>query len=397
MLSDWRRGQRTPASYSRPTPTKNCSPCSIAGDTAVLVLRVHELLVRRPSIEAAAKIRETSDRQENPPLLVSDSAPVDYDAREFILYLFSKTCQEVGDEELRRHRRSAVTVLRIRFLQLMFKPLKWITKLWTENPSGPRETLRETADRRLKQIKFDHSYSYGWGGSLGARGVIGASFKQAVTISERQRSLPQIIDDFDSFLELAGTRYEMSIGIDELDKIESDEKAQRFLNDIKPLFGIGGCYWLISISESAISKFERRGLPFRDAFDSALGAVIHVEYLDIQSSMALIRRRMIGIPDPFLALCHCLSGGLPRDLLRMCRTLLAMVGEADGPNLIPLAKSLVRSELTSRARGLAAAAAKAGSGTDLVSFLDHLHDLEALSDSTISTDGLSETSEGNPL
>ena len=34
------------------------------------------------------------------------------------------------------------------------------------------------------------------------------------------------------------------------------------------------------------------------------------------------RRSEIGTPHPFLFLCYCISGGLPRDLIRVCRNLI---------------------------------------------------------------------------
>ena len=36
------------------------------------------------------------------------------------------------------------------------------------------------------------------------------------------------------------------------------------------LFGIDHCFYLVSVSQDAMSSFERRGIPFRDTFDSAL-------------------------------------------------------------------------------------------------------------------------------
>jgi len=69
------------------------------------------------------------------------------------------------------------------------------------------------------------------------------------------------------------------IGIDELDKIQSAEEAVQFVDDIKSIFGIPGCFFLISISDDALADFERRGLPFRNAFDSAFDEVIALNYL----------------------------------------------------------------------------------------------------------------------
>ena len=58
------------------------------------------------------------------------------------------------------------------------------------------------------------------------------------------------------------------IGIDELDKLTPDQ-ARTFLNGAKAFFGIPGASFVVSVSEDAMSDFERRRLPIRDAFDSA--------------------------------------------------------------------------------------------------------------------------------
>jgi hypothetical protein len=81
------------------------------------------------------------------------------------------------------------------------------------------------------------------------------------------------------------------------------------LNDIKAIFGIDRCFFLVSVSEDAIASFERRGMPFRDAFDSAFDEIIAVHPLDFRDATRLLRRRVIGSSLPFEALSYCLSGG----------------------------------------------------------------------------------------
>jgi hypothetical protein len=84
---------------------------------------------------------------------------------------------------------------------------------------------------------------------------------------------------------------QVRIGIDELDKIDSVHDAGRFLNEIKVLFGIPHCFFLVSLSEDAMSQFERRGLPMRDVFDSSFDDVVRVGPLDASRSVALLRER----------------------------------------------------------------------------------------------------------
>ncbi len=119
------------------------------------------------------------------------------------------------------------------------------------------------------------------------------------------------------------------VGIDELDKLPSDEKARQFLNELKAIFGVRGCYYLISISEEAMASFDRRGLPFRDVFDSSFDDVVNVSYLSLLDAQRLLNRRVV-LPIPFTCLCYCLSGGLARDLIRAARN--AVEAQPKRPN-----------------------------------------------------------------
>lgn len=76
----------------------------------------------------------------------------------------------------------------------------------------------------------------------------------------------------------------------------------------------------MSVSGDAIASFERRGLPFRDVFDSAFSEVVSVPYLSLEQSRQLLGETVVGMPPPFVDLAHCLAGGLARDVIRAART-----------------------------------------------------------------------------
>jgi len=155
--------------------------------------------------------------------------------------------------------------------------------------------------------------------------------------------LPDIVGRFRAFVEIAATDGPVVIGIDELDKMGSDFQARQFLNEIKAVFGIDKCFYLISVSEDAVASFERRGLPFRDVFDSSLDDTLHVQYLDLAAAENLLSRRVIGLTFAAVALSFCVSGGLARDLIRTTRT------------LVELRESLERADISSLSRALAVA------------------------------------------
>jgi hypothetical protein len=182
------------------------------------------------------------------------------------------------------------------------------------------------AHRHLSTIRFQQSFTSGWSGSLKLPIALEGAIKSDRSWSEKPRTLPDIVDDYRRYLEqIVGSDNnpydQVLICIDELDKLPSDEVAQRFLNGIKSVFNQKRCYYLVSVSENAMSSFERRGLPIRDTFDSSFDEVIYVDYLPLTDSKRLLSRRVLNLPDPFVCFAHILSGGLPRDLLRVTRAM----------------------------------------------------------------------------
>jgi Cdc6-like AAA superfamily ATPase len=236
------------------------------------------------------------------------------------------------------------------------------------------------ARRLLRKIQFQQSFSSGWGGSL--RVPIGplelsSNINNAMALAEHHWSLPDIISEYRNFIELLIDEYVVIVGIDELDKIATDEKAQQFLNDIKAIFGIEDCFYLVSISESAMSNFERRGLPFRDVFDSSFDTTVYVDYLKFEEARMLIKRRVIGISDPFIALCYCLSGGLARDLIRAVRELFELFKLFPKENsLKSLSSRLIHSDLKLKIRAMSIAMRELGTGIEITIFYRQLQQLE---------------------
>lgn len=249
-----------------------------------------------------------------------------------------------------------------------------------KNGDEPRPTYIEKAWEWVKTIRFQQSYTSGWSGALKLPVGLEGNLNRAVSMSENQKSLPEIVGGLREFLEAVSTDFQVIIGIDELDKLESDEMAQRFINEIKSVFGLRRCFYLVSVSESAMSNFERRGLPFRDAFDSSFDNIINVDYLTLAAAKRLIARRIIGMSNPFRCLCYCISGGLARDLIRTCRNLIELAQEKPGNpvarDLSSMCNSLIRQDIKSKVRAIATSARKLEIEPEASAFLASLHELE---------------------
>ncbi|WP_436532197.1 hypothetical protein [Actinoplanes sp. HUAS TT8] len=174
--------------------------------------------------------------------------------------------------------------------------------------------------------------------------------------AEQIRAYPQLVSDFQEFLGLVGLDLRTRTGrkyarvvicIDELDKISSAEQAEQFLNEVKTVFGVDGCVFLVAVSEDALSSFARRALSARTTFDTAFDDVITLRRFDLADTRRLLVQRVLRLPEPYIWLCHCLSGGLPRDLNRIVRVLYDVSAHRGVTDFAELAAELVRRDVDS--------------------------------------------------
>ncbi|MGV9366040.1 hypothetical protein [Amycolatopsis sp. NPDC003731] len=99
------------------------------------------------------------------------------------------------------------------------------------------------------------------------------------------------------------------------------------------------------MSEEALASFSRRMLAVRTAFDSAFDTVIQVTRLSLAQTRRLLVQRVLPLPEPYVWLCHALSGGLPRDLNRTVWQLYDIREDKGIDDLSALAAELVRQDL----------------------------------------------------
>jgi hypothetical protein len=244
-------------------------------------------------------------------------APVDYEPREFFIHLFSQLCEAV--------------------------------------PHGPADRSDIAVDTRryLEQLRYLRTYSTNWSASLAPRPFLALARGYAKQRAEQQVTLPGLVASFRAYAERVaawqrsahGGEGRVVIGIDEVDKIRDGDRAEAFLNDIKAVFGIPGSLYLVSLSEDAIASFARRTPSIRSSFDSAFDEIVPVGPMTYENSEELLFKRVTGVPRPFIALCHVLAGGLPRDLVRTARALIDVAPDIGEETLSGTAHRLIRREL----------------------------------------------------
>ena len=196
----------------------------------------------------------------------------------------------------------------------------------------------------------------------------------ALTVSALQESARR-----DGPLAIAQVR--LVVGIDEIDRIEDAENAEKFLNDIKAIFGIPNCFYIASLSADALANFERRVVSTRTAFDTTFDTVLRIGPLELDIARQVLERRAIGLPYPFITLCYVLSGGVPRELMRIARAIFDVRNDirfsADEGNerevaLAVIAPRVIGREMESLRQGLMPLATQLNvpGATELIGLLD---------------------------
>jgi hypothetical protein len=217
-------------------------------------------------------------------------------------------------------------------------------------PGIPERLIRRAEDS-LDTIEYQQTVTTGWSGAVKSQVGLEAGITASRARAEVPLTFPEVVALLRNFILDAATDTDVFIGIDELDKMQPSD-ADQFLNDIKAVFGITNCFFLVSVSEEAMSGFERRGARLRDVFDSSFDEIFQVTPMTLDESRLLLTERVSGVPVPYHALCHVMSGGLPRDTIRVARAMISL-RPAGGPAELPdVAAGLIGLELKARSRAV---------------------------------------------
>ena len=153
-------------------------------------------------------------------------------------------------------------------------------------------------------------------------GLLTLGGQDSMTRSRRELSLPDLVDKFRKLLATFSAEKEdgrFVVFIDELDKIADTDELINVINGLKDLLHIPGVHFVVSVSMEALRRFEERGVPARDAFDSAFDVIVPARLLTLDESCQVLAARVAAFPTILALYCHAWSGGLPRDLLRIAR------------------------------------------------------------------------------
>jgi Flp pilus assembly protein TadD len=217
---------------------------------------------------------------------------------------------------------------------------------------------QQTIERAIKlrtRAQFTDSYIHSYTNSVGPGGSPSYGPTTSTTTEVRLESIPltemDVVRELDEIVKsVAEDHWQVIIAIDELDKMENADEAIKFLDRITALFDMHECSFIVSLPEDAWARFEKRGLPSGDALRSSFHKVVLVEILKPSESRDFLKRRNISITDAQALLCHCLSGGLPRDLIQAAQRLADAADQLQGneskpPMLCRVVEKMLREDL----------------------------------------------------
>ncbi|MFD4947059.1 P-loop NTPase fold protein [Streptomyces sp. NPDC058239] len=216
----------------------------------------------------------------------------------------------------------------------------------------------------------------------GASQIAALAGTHTSSLSTIPPKFPELVDDFRELLthiadQIHQEGHRTVVALDELDRLGSDVQARAFLSEIKAILGVPHVYYLISVSEDVGAAFVRRGLPHRDATDSSLDDIIHVQPCDLDESRAIMDRRAPGLTPPYALLAHALSGGIPRDLIRYGRRIMEMRERTSSVELTDISRRLILEELSETLAGYRTLLAKQQWSSETASVLNTYRELVA--------------------
>lgn len=221
---------------------------------------------------------------------------------------------------------------------LLLWPGKSIRRYWKSILRTP-ESVRKARNYSI-HLKIERTSS--WGAGIGLPSVRGTSLSLNKGISEKYSpwSLPEMVGRLREFVEdvsSPGRHYvgPLIIGIDEIDRIGSVEQAERFIGEIKSIFGIPNCFFLVSVAEDIGFIFARRTIIGQSTLEHSFDDVVVVEALEFSEAREMLSTRVPGFTDSFVFLALALSGGLPREIIRVARRLVDINHQEATENYFP--------------------------------------------------------------
>jgi hypothetical protein len=192
---------------------------------------------------------------------------------------------------------------------------------------SPLTRLYERAIEIRKQARFTSAVKEltEANASASVKGLASALKRsREVALTERPSTISSLIHDYRDFTEQAGSTLPgpTVVAIDELDKMGSPEDVAKLLRDIKGVFDVRGVHFFVSISDEAARFLDLGSITQRNEFNSSFYQVIRMPLLSINKCDDLLRLRDVELERLELQVITVMSGGIPRECIRMADIVL---------------------------------------------------------------------------
>ncbi len=200
------------------------------------------------------------------------------------------------------------------------------------------------ASRLRERVRFATNVSKSSETSASFGRSFSAGLKQSHqrSLVERPLTVAALVQDFRELARsvvCAGPR--VAIGIDELDKVNDTERVRSLLREVKAIFEVPGVYYFVSISDEAAHNFDMGAVGVRDEFHSSFYTVINLKPMSVEDCTGLLQLRKVVLDLDVLTGLSVISGGNPRELVRLAERVVAML---DTPDLALALATCLRSE-----------------------------------------------------
>ncbi|MDB4872567.1 MAG: hypothetical protein JWL97_3571 [Gemmatimonadales bacterium] len=220
-------------------------------------------------------------------------------------------------------------------------------KRWKHARFKLEPKLVSLARNHLVQLRVEKTVT--WGATANTP-IIQGSINRGSSIKYLPWSMPEIVGHLRRFLDEISREAKLDggrvlIAIDEVDRISDLNQAERFIGEIKTIFGIANCFFLVSVAEEVGSVFARRALAGRSVFENAFDEIVSVHALSLTEAQELLQKRVLGMTDSFLYLTYALSGGIPREVIRVARRLVEINSDYHQVRLHEFSRRLIQEEM----------------------------------------------------
>jgi hypothetical protein len=199
--------------------------------------------------------------------------------------------------------------------------------IWELGSDRSDAKLLRSRSRALRaRLLAERSSTSGRSLGFSLRGL-GLGANNSESLRDREINLASLTSDARSYLAdlssfLKSREGRLLICIDELDRMETSDEIAAFLNDLKGIFAIRNCFFLMTIASGAGVSHELRGEQGAGAIDSAFDEILELDVMTRDEAGELLARMALGFTPPFISLCYVLAGGLPREIQRVGREML---------------------------------------------------------------------------